>query len=109
MAYDESVVLRIRSELGQETGVKERKMFGGIAFMLRGNMWCGVLADELMLRVGPELHEKALARAHVRPMDFTGKPMRGFIYVSSRGFRTRKQLRSWLDLARGYVIGLPAK
>ena len=109
MPYDEALGERVRAAVGRRRGITEKKMFGGLAFMLHGNMWCGVEGRDLVVRVGPEAYDKARRRAHARPMDFTGKPLRGFIYVSSKGCATSASLRSWLDLAYAYVSKLPRK
>ena len=109
MAYDEGVAQRIREALADESGVVEKKMFGGIAFMLRGNMCCGVVGEELMLRVGPEGYDDALAQRHARPMDFTGRPMRGMVYVASRGFESDANLERWLARATDFAGSLPPK
>lgn len=84
-------------------------MFGGIAFMVRGNMCCGVVKDELMVRVGPDRYEEALARPHARPMDFTGRPMKGMLFVAEPGFRTDEALAQWVALASEYAASLPPK
>ena len=84
-------------------------MFGGIAFLLRGNMLCGVVDRDLMVRVGPDAYAEALARPHAREMDFTGRPMRGLLYVDAAGVRTARQLRSWLDRGLAFAGSLPAK
>jgi hypothetical protein len=84
-------------------------MFGGIAFMLHGNMCCGVVKDTLMVRVGPEQYAKALAEPHARPMDFTGRPLNGFVYVGPAGYKTEAALRQWLKRATNFVASLPAK
>lgn len=109
MPYSERLAERIRAILGDGERIEERKMFGGLAFMVAGHMACGVIGEDLMVRVGPEAYERALARAHVRPMDFTGKPLRGMVYVGPPGTRSRAMLSSWLDLAGTYVASLPAK
>ena len=109
MACDEKLVERIRASLADESDVVEKKMFGGLAFMLRGNMACGVTGDDLMLRVGKEHHEEALALPHAREMDFTGKPMRGFIFVAAEVCKTAKSLGQCLVLAREYAQTLPDK
>src|SRR5581483_5482505 len=83
-------------------------MFGGLAFMLDGNMCCGIVGDRLMLRLGADLAEKALERPHVHPMDFTGKPMTGMVYVAPEGVRGRA-LRTWVEKAAGYARTLPPK
>ncbi len=109
MAYDESIAARIRRSLAKYGKVTEKKMFGGIAFMLRGNMCCGVIEKKLMLRVGPEQYEKMLSRAHVRIMDFTGRPMKGFVYVEPAGIASEKDLRDFVSTAVEYVRTLPSK
>ena len=85
MAYDEKLADRIRQAVGPRGDVTEKKMFGGLAFLLDGKMFCGIVKDDLMVRVGPERYEAALAEAHVRPMDFTGRPMNGYVYVGRGG------------------------
>lgn len=87
----------------------EKKMFGGLSFMVKGNMCCGVVGDELMARVGPDGYEAALKRPHARPMDFTGKPLKGFVYVAPEGFADRADLEGWIGLALNFVETLPAK
>ena len=109
MAYDESVAQRIREVMADKVGVTEKKMFGGIAFMLNGNMCSGVINNELMLRVGPDGYEQALNRPHARKMDFTGKPMKGFVYVGVEGFESDADLENWIELACQFVMSLPAK
>ena len=109
MAYSEDLASRIREILEEAGGVTERKMFGGLAFMVGGHMCCGIIGEELMLRLGPEGAEKALSKPHVRPMDFTGRPMKGYVYVAGPGIRTEAKLRSWLQLARDFVQTLPPK
>ena len=84
MAYDEKLAERVRNALGHRDDVFERKMFGGLAFMLHGNMACGVMKNELMLRLGPEAAAKSLKLKHARAMDFTGRPMTGMLYVWRR-------------------------
>ena len=84
-------------------------MFGGIAFMLAGNMFCGIVKDELMVRVGPERHDDALSQPHARPMDFTGRAMRGMVYVQPEGFRTDSDLKQWVDLGLMFAAALPPK
>ena len=84
-------------------------MFGGTAFMVNGHMSCGVIEDNLMVRVGPERYEKALKRAHTRKMDFTGRPMKGFVFVSPAGFKSAKTLPSWVTLSLDFVSSLPPK
>ncbi len=109
MAYDEILVKRIRKVLSRVDGVSEKKMFGGVAFMYRGNMCCGVVGEKMMIRVGPKQYEELLARPHVRKMDFTGRPMKGFIYVEPSGLASEKELRDFVSLGVKYVQSLPAK
>lgn len=109
MAYDETLAARTRDQLAIRDDVTERKMFGGIAFMVAGNMCCGVTADELMLRLGVEAAEEALDEPYVRPMDFTGRPLKGYVYVSSGGLGTDAELGRWIDRALEYVTELPPK
>jgi TfoX N-terminal domain len=96
MAYDEALAVRIRRVLEGETGIGERKMFGGLCFTASGRMCCGVLGKDLVVRVAPDGWEGALRRPHTRPMDFTGRPMRGFLYVAPRGTRDGRSLRRWV-------------
>ena len=109
MAYDEKLAVRVRTALGRRDDVTERKMFGGLAFMLHGNMACGIMKEDLMLRLGPEAAAKSLKQKHARPMDFTGRPMTGMLYVAKDGIRTAKQLRAWLDKAEAFADTLPPK
>ena len=107
MAYDANLAKRIRAALGPRTDISERSMFGGLAFMLDGKMLCGVVHRDLMVRVGPEAYAQALARPHARPMDFTGRPLKGFLYVAPPGIRTARTLTSWIDRALAFVATAP--
>jgi TfoX/Sxy family transcriptional regulator of competence genes len=110
MAYDETLAERIRAVLGgKRRGVTEKRMFGGIAWMLDGKMFVGIVKDELMVRVGADDHEKAIAKPHARTMDFTGRPMKGYVFVKPAGFKTDKLLAGWVDWAAAHVKSLPAK
>jgi TfoX/Sxy family transcriptional regulator of competence genes len=109
MAFDEVLAERIRGALATRTAVTERKMFGGIAFMVGGNMACGVVKDELMVRVGSDGYDDALTRPGVRPMDFTQRPMRGMIYVAPSVIATDRDLASWVDAGAAFAESLPAK
>ena len=109
MAYDEGLAERIRGAFSERTDVAEKRMFGGIAFMVRGNMCCGVIGDRLTLRVGPDGYEAALSRPHAKPMDFTGKPMKGLVYVEPAGFASPRDLKSWIEKAMEFALSLPAK
>jgi len=106
MAYDARLAERVRRSLSRRKAVTEKKMFGGIAFLLRGKMCCGVLNDELVVRVGVARYRKALERPHVRPMDFTGRPLTGFVFVGRAGCQTDRALKKWLDGAIDFVSTL---
>jgi len=109
MAYDEVLAERVRRALAGRNDLSEKKMFGGVAFMLHGNMSCGVEKDQLMVRVGPERYEEALAQPHARPMDFTGRPMRGMVYVTPEGCRTDEALKRWVEQGLNFAASLPPK
>jgi TfoX/Sxy family transcriptional regulator of competence genes len=78
-------------------------MFGGVAFLLDGKMFCGIVKDDLMVRVGPERYQEALTAARVRPMDFTGRPMKGYVFVGPAGTRTEKAVKRWVDQSAAFV------
>jgi TfoX/Sxy family transcriptional regulator of competence genes len=109
MAYDERLAERILESLANRKGVVEKKMFGGVAFMLKDKMFVGIIKDDLMVRVLLEREEEALDRPHARPMDFTKRPMKGFIYVAPDGIKSKKLLDSWIDLGIEYVLKSPPK
>lgn len=109
MAYDEELADRVRHLLGARAPFAELKMFGGLCFTLKGNMLVGVLKDELMVRVGPEGHEDALAQPGARAMDFTNKPMKGFVYANASAIETDEMLGEWIDRAYAYVGPMPQK
>ena len=109
MAFDETAARRVRKALEESPDVVEKRMFGGIAFMVRGNMCCGVIGDRLMLRVGPKGYETALSRPHAKVMDFTGRPMKGMVYVEPAGFASPRDLKAWIERAMEFALSLPAK
>jgi TfoX/Sxy family transcriptional regulator of competence genes len=109
MANDEKLAERVRGALGRTQSVTERRMFGGIAFMVRGNMCCGVIDDRLMVRVGPVAYDKVVKLSHAGPMDYTGKSMRGLVYVAPDSVRTVRQLQAWVERGLDFVRTLPAK
>lgn len=109
MAYSEELAERLRSALADRDGYEEKRMFGGIAFMLNGNMVCGVTRDDLMARVGPDANEVALARTGARAMDFTGRPMKAMVFVAPEGYDSDADLRWWLDAVLAFSATLPAK
>ncbi len=109
MAYDEGLAQRIREILGDDTAVTEKKMFGGLAFMSPDYMFVGIIGDKLMVRCGPEQYNSCLSRQYVSEMDFTGRPMKGYIYVSPAGIEEDKELEYWIKTGRDYAASLPPK
>lgn len=103
MAYDEGLAQRLREALEEHHGLTEKKMFGGLCFLLDGKMCVGIVKDQLMVRVGGERHAEALKQPHARPMDFTGRPMKGFVYVAPNGLDSERQLGWWVDLGVSYA------
>ena len=99
MSYNEVLAARVKSVLKRRKGYMERKMFGGICFMLNGHMTSGVVKDDLMVRVGADGYEAALKLSHARPMDFTGRPLKGIIFVSPKGYATAASLNRWISRA----------
>lgn len=108
MPYNEGLAIRVRALLKGQPALVEKKMFGGLAYLLQGKMFAGILKDDLVVRVGPEANDAALKQPHTRPMDFTGKPMKGYIYVSPGGTKTATQLRTWLTKGLDFAASLPA-
>lgn len=108
MPYDIALANRMRSALATRAGIDERKMFGGYCWMLRGNMLCGVEVGRFMFRVGKEQEPVALGRLGASPMDITGRPMKGFVWVSAE-HAGGDELDAWIDLATQFVGSLPAK
>lgn len=109
MAFDEGLAQRVREALSPRPDLTEKRMFGGLCFLLGGNMCCGIVGEELMLRVGPDAYEEVLAREHAREMDFTGRAMRGMVYVGVDGLRSDQALSTWLEPAITFAGGLPPK
>lgn len=109
MAYDEALAERVRDLVGPHADMGEIKMFGGLCFTVNGNMFAGIVGDDLMVRVGPEQHEAALRRPGARIMDFAKRPMVGFVYVDRTGTKTKASLEGWLKRALAYVESLPPK
>jgi TfoX/Sxy family transcriptional regulator of competence genes len=109
MAYDEELASRLRALLSGLDGISERRMFGGLSFLLDGNLVCGVMGDTLLVRLGEAQARAALADPHVRPMDLQRRPSRGTVYVDPAGFADDDALRGWVDLALGFVATLPPK
>lgn len=109
MAYDEKLAGRLDAVLSGRAGITKKKMFGGLAFLLHGNMVCGVLKQDLVVRVGPEADPAALSKPHARPMDFSGRPMKGYVYVAPDGVRTAPSLKGWVEMGLTFVKTLPKK
>ena len=109
MSYDESLATRIRKALAKRRGVTEKKMFGGLAFLLPQGMFCGLIKDDLMVRVGPQRYEEMLREPHARPMDFTGRPMKGYVFVGKAGLRGAAALGRWVGRGADFVQTLPRK
>jgi len=108
MAYNQKLAERIRSQLNGIPFV-EKKMFGGVGFLLNGNMACGVNKDDLIVRVDPERHSALLKKPHAKPFDLTGKPMKGWLVVEAEGCKTDKQLSTWVKEGLEFASTLPPK
>ena len=102
MAYDENLARRVRRILPSHLKVQEKKMMGGLTFMVNGKMCVGILNDDLMARIDPEVYEEALTKKGCREMDFTGKPMRGFVFIAPEGTSAGRDLGSWVRLALAF-------
>jgi hypothetical protein len=109
MGYDKKTAERVRRVLSRRRGVVEKKMVGGVSFMVNGSMCCGVTGIALMVRVGPEAREWALSQPHVQPMKFAGRPLGGFVCVDPAGIRTDTALATWVRRGIDFVTALPAK
>lgn len=109
MPYDEGLAQRLREVLQEHPGVVEKKMFGGLAFLSSGHMFVGITGDTLMARVGPADYAQALFLPHAREMDFTGKPMRGYVFVDPPGFASDADLSAWVARCQRFVQSLPPK
>ena len=108
MAYDEEIAVRLRKALGNKY-TEEKKMFGGIAFMLNGHMCCGVSDDRVVLRLGKEGAARALAEPHVEEMDFTGKPIKSMVYLTEPIHGDQTQLKGWVAKAVEFISSLPPR
>jgi TfoX N-terminal domain len=109
MPFDERLAERIRGSLGRRKGFVEKKMFGGVAFLLNGNMCVGVHKSALIVRLAPEETDAALAQPHTRRFDLTGRPMKGWILVEAAGLKTDAKLSKWVQVAAKYAGALAAK
>ena len=109
MAYDISLAERIRKVLRGRSKLTEKQAFGGISFMLNGNVACGVIGGEMMVRVGPAAHEQAVHQPHARIFDFSGRPSKGWIMVAPDGLKTDADLKSWVHRGVDFASSLPPK
>lgn len=109
MAYSETLAQRVKTLLAGTPAVVEKKMFGGLSFMVQGNLAVGVIGDELIVRVGPEGHTEALFQPHARPFDFSGRPMTGWITVAAEGLDRDDTLAEWVQQGVAFALTLPPK
>lgn len=109
MAYDEGLAQRIREYLRDREDVEEKKMFGGLCFMVGEHMCCGIVNNTLMARVGPENYDSLLSREHASEMNFTGRPMKGMIFVDPDGIQSDSDLAEWIVVCTEFVESLPPK
>jgi len=109
MVYNEKLADRIRKTLGKSKGVTEKHMFGGLSFLVNGKMFCGVLKNEMVVRINPKQYEEFLNKPHVRPMDFTGKPMKGFLFVDHHGIKNDNAIKQWVQISLNYAKSLLKK
>lgn len=109
MAFSEALAERIRRRLARRKNVEEKKMFGGVGFLLNGNLLVGVRKDSLLVRLGPDESDEALKEAHVKEFDITGRPMKGWVLVEPQGVEGEDQLADWIQRALKFVGALPAK
>jgi TfoX/Sxy family transcriptional regulator of competence genes len=107
MAFDERLAARIRSQLGKKKGLTEKKLFGGIGFLLNGNLACAVSKNEMLVRVVPDETDEALAKKYTRL--FGTRPMKGWILVAPEGLKTERALAKWIETGVDYAASLPAK
>jgi len=109
MAYSDELVKRLRRVFQDRTDVAEKKMFGGLTFMVRGHMCCGVAGEDLMVRVGPDQYVDSVLLPHARPMDITGRAMKGFVFVEPAGLKSDTDLKDWVDQGIKFVSTLPPR
>lgn len=109
MAYSNDLAERVRSQIGDHPALDEREMFGGIAFLIAGNMAVGVSGEELMVRVGKDSHDEAVSLPGARTFDMGARPMRGWVNVSEEGFATEEDFAGWVSRGVAYAESLPAK
>lgn len=109
MSYDEGLAERLQDYFQNRPDVEVKKMFGGLCFMVSNHMCCGIVGDTLMARVGPENYKECLNKKYAREMDFTGKAMKGMVYISPEGFESDTDLIGWVSTCESFVKSLPPK
>jgi TfoX/Sxy family transcriptional regulator of competence genes len=109
MPYNQSLAKRIRTELVQIPDLQVKKMFGGVAYLVRGNMACGVYGNDLLIRVGTKKYDEALHRPHTRPFETTGRPMSGWIMIEPEGYRSSRDFKAWIEEGLGFANSLKPK
>jgi TfoX/Sxy family transcriptional regulator of competence genes len=109
MSYDEKTAGRVRRFLARRGDAVEKRMFGGLCFTVNGSMCCGLTNAALMVRVGPDHYDEALAQPHARPMDFTGRPLAGMVYVDPKGYETDEALAGWIQRGVGFASAVTGK
>ena len=109
MAFNEVLAQQVRDHLSAYPELSERKMFGGMCFMLQGNMCCGVVEDQILLRINGPMYDELLDKPEISMMDMTRKPMRGFLYVAAEAIKQPEQRQHWLSYAIDYCLSLPPK
>jgi hypothetical protein len=109
MAYDEGLATRVRDAIGDRPGLGEKRMFGGLAFLVHGNMACGVRGEDLIVRLAADAVESVKGEPGVRPFDLTGRPMKGWLLVNAEGHAEDEDLRRWVDRGLAYAGSLPPK
>ena len=109
MAFDENLQLKIDKAIARKRGISSKRMFGGLCYLCNGNMFCGIVGEKLMARVGPDAYDAALKEPFVSEMDFTGKPMKGMIYIHPKGIADEKSIKKWIEASLAFVKTLPKK
>lgn len=109
MAYDENLAAGVRAALAEQEGLVERKMFGGVGFMLRGNMCCGIQKSDLILRLGSDKSVEALHDPRMRPFDTTGRPMKGWAVINADALEDETELSLWVQKSADFALTLPPK
>ena len=109
MAYDKKLEERIQEKLKGTRGLIEKKMFGGVGFMIHGNMACGILKDDLIVRINPDQHDEVMKRPHIKPFDNMGRPMAGWLLVTPEGCKTDKALADWVKMGIDFAKSFPPK